>query len=819
MTEEVNDLPDENSKHSAKLPSGKRSSRIRDMDTPKLRMTMSTGYESHETQEQLKPDIANIFASDTLPEGCVPIFLSKPTQQIFNIVADEQITQSKPTAMVSKMDVLKDIQLRAAVSDFSVQKAAINDYPGTEILIIYDAEYKFGENYILVLSEDSKQAILNPVEEKSEEQTEVEDEEEDEDTVEEESDSVTVFRPLVRRPWINLGSDKEVMELSISEMRPKVFTIYQRPRREFGAPVSFSDCDATDKANSSLVSSVIDRPTEIPITELDKSVSNAQLVCEKGTNTDWKYPRNAFTQYFPRLLPQDEFHIFCGPDGPLQDLEKYFPLFEQGLLENMMYDFLADDFENLAVGDETYDTRADNTFKEFLSFTDLKFSKDKAVTCIQWHPTIKGIVAMSVGERHNYDQRCDQSSRVLLTPTHIILWSFADPIQPQLLLEAPEDIMCFQFNPTDPHIVAGGCFNGTVVLWDIERHLEDLRTVKARMKAKNKTPLFSFDDNDPNHVPISPYCCVSNIEASHTSAILDLIWMPDHVEVNRLGYCLENTSLKCVQLITCGLNNELLFWDIRPDRSPLAVDKNRDTIMPPRNVPQTFLALDMKWKPLFRVHLFKTEPGGDHAPTRFCMREVQGDRRLLAANVDDRNNLGPKASTVKTKPLQGASTMFYVGTEDGDLVYVDWMPQKDQDTGKMQTPKPDFYATQHDGPISYLARSPFEPSVLLVVGGWTWSIWKEGVHSGPIIESGHAQKPLTGGSWSPTRPSVFFISRADGGLEVWDLLDKTHEPVMFQSVSANALTKISLCNFSRRQIIAIGDIQGALQLFVVSFHE
>ncbi|KAF7231836.1 WD repeat containing protein 63 [Paragonimus skrjabini miyazakii] len=725
MTEESNDLPDENSKHSAKLPSGKRSSRIRNVETPKLRMTMSTGHESHETQDQLKSDIANIFASDVLPEGCVPIFLSKPTQQIFNIVADEQITQSKPTALVQKTDLLKDIQLRAAVSDFSVQKTAINDYPGTEILIMYDAEYKFGENYILVLSENSKQAILNPAEEKSEEQTEVEDEEEDEDTIEEESDSVTVFRPPVRRPWINLGSDKEVMELS------------------------------------------------------------------------------------------DEFHIFCGPDSPLQDLGKYFPLFEQGLLENMMYDFLTNDFENLAVGDETYDTRADNTFKEFLSFTDLKFSKDKAVTCIQWHPTIKGIVAMSVGERHNYDQRCDQSSRVLLTPTHIILWSFADPIQPQLLLEAPEDIMCFQFNPTDPHIVAGGCFNGTVVLWDIERHLEDLRTVKARMKAKNKTPLFSFDDTDPNRVPISPYCCVSNIEASHTSAILDLIWMPDHVEVNRLGYCLENTSLKCVQLITCGLNNELLFWDIRPDRSPLAVDKNRDTIMPPRNVPQTFLALDMKWKPLFRVHLFKTEPGGDHAPTRFCMREVQGDRRLLAANADDRNTLGPKTSTIKTKPLQGASTMFYVGTEDGDLVYVDWMPQKDQDTGKMQTPKPDFYAPQHDGPISYLARSPFEPSVLLVVGGWTWSIWKEGVHSGPIIESGHAQKPFTGGSWSPTRPSVFFISRADGGLEVWDLLDKTHEPVMFQSVSANAVTKISLCNFSRRQIIAIGDVQGALQLFVV----
>lgn len=39
---------------------------------------------------------------------------------------------------------------------------------------------------------------------------------------------------------------------------------------------------------------------------------------------------------------------------------------------------------------------------------------------------------------------------------------------------------------------------------------------------------------------------------------------------------------------------------------------------------------------------------------------------------------------------------------------------------------------------------------------------------------------------------------------------------MVQSVSANALTAVSLWSFSRRQLIAIGDTQGALQIFVVS---
>ena len=32
----------------------------------------------------------------------------------------------------------------------------------------------------------------------------------------------------------------------------------------------------------------------------------------------------------------------------------------------------------------------------------------------------------------------------------------------QALLEAPDDIYSFKFNPSDPNIIAGGCINGQV---------------------------------------------------------------------------------------------------------------------------------------------------------------------------------------------------------------------------------------------------------------------------------------------------------------------------------------------------------------------
>jgi hypothetical protein len=55
----------------------------------------------------------------------------------------------------------------------------------------------------------------------------------------------------------------------------------------------------------------------------------------------------------------------------------------------------------------------------------------------------------------------------------------------QLLLEAPDDIYSFQFCPTDPNIIAGGCMNGQVVMWDIAAHVDRLKQPRSNAKKKN----------------------------------------------------------------------------------------------------------------------------------------------------------------------------------------------------------------------------------------------------------------------------------------------------------------------------------------------
>lgn len=59
-----------------------------------------------------------------------------------------------------------------------------------------------------------------------------------------------------------------------------------------------------------------------------------------------------------------------------------------------------------------------------------------------------------------------------------------------------------------------------------------------------------------------------------------------------------------------------------------------------------------------------------------------------------------------------------------------------------------------------------------------------------ILNSACASKLYTAGHWSTTRPAVFFLGTKDGNVEVWDLLDRTHEPSLVQNVTAAQVKEI-----------------------------
>ena len=65
---------------------------------------------------------------------------------------------------------------------------------------------------------------------------------------------------------------------------------------------------------------------------------------------------------------------------------------------------------------------------------------------------------------------------------------------------------------------------------------------------------------------------------------------------------------------------------------------------------------------------------------------------------------------------------------------------------------------------------------------------------------------LTDGCWSQTRCGLFFLTRIDGFLDVWDFYYRQNEICYSQKISDSPLTSISV----NQNMAAIGDAEGTV---------
>lgn len=762
---------------------------------------------------------------EEIPTDIMPLFFTSKTQEIFGCKGDEDVTEENPHKLIPKEVVFQDFKDRAAVSDFHPAKQIVLDYPGDELLVVYDPVFKYGQNFYLVLTEEAKERILNPPQEELQA---------GEGEEAEEEDLVLTLRkfPRTPQPWLSLGSEVEVEEENVIENRPKVKFRISRKRREFGAPVFLSDRNVSDAKDGFVeCPSFDDDSYGLLKKELDKGIQAVPVLTDIGNQTEWRKPCNAVTQYAPRTIEEKtKGEIQKSMVDLLSFMDKVTPRFELALQQNEILDVFYDDYLSLADDETTFGAKSDNYLKEYQSFTDLQYSKEKTITDIQWHPAIKGIIAVSCGEGLSFDDRVDYFSRILMTSSLVLIWSFSDPIHPLALLEAPDDIFCFKFNPSDPNIIAGGCINGQIVLWDITNHGDRLRSHRqshGQTKKNSMNTLPGFEDESSfDRSPILRYCAVSSIEHSHKTVVSDIMWIPDHMEIGRMGVVVENKTQQCNQLMSCAADGTVLVWDTRPSKSAAPTQTAAGHNHPVGILP-TFKHLDLTWKPVLRVTVSHLSGGGEFGPSVFSISERQGARSATAPKPPEEkestvtSNLSSSISKGKDqgKLLENVSSKFFVGTEEGDLVYMDWKPEKDNDSGKIVTPRPEQVWAAHDGPISSLQRSPFFRDIILTVGGWTFAIWKEGVTSGPLLQSASHLMRLTRGHWSPSRPGVFFITKTDGNVDVWDLLDRSHEPSLTQNVTAAPITTIAPHQVSsKQQLLAVGDSMGTLHVMEVPWN-
>ena len=81
----------------------------------------------------------------------------------------------------------------------------------------------------------------------------------------------------------------------------------------------------------------------------------------------------------------------------------------------------------------------------------------------------------------------------------------------------------------------------------------------------------------------------------------------------------------------------------------------------------------------------------------------------------------------------------------------------------------------------------------------------------PIMTTRYHGTYLTGGTWSPTRPGVFFTIKMDGEMDVWDYYYKQNDPTLSVKVTEGTpLTSFNVQDTGR--LVTVGAADGSATL-------
>ncbi|XP_068445744.1 dynein axonemal intermediate chain 3 isoform X2 [Clinocottus analis] len=726
------------------------------------------------------------------PDDIFPLVLTSATQERFGCRADEDVTEKSPHKLLKKDDIIQDLKTRAAVSDFSPVKQIVLDYPDDELLLVFDTDFVYGQCFYLVLTPEAKERISNILPPQEPDTSEAFDEE-------------AICKTPESKPWISLGSEHEIDEQSVKETREKLCFKFSKVRRKFGLPVSFSDRNTADAKDGHIeCASNHDSRFSIKQMQRDCGIQAVSRLQSSSAQTQWKLPRNVFTQYTPieysyeekeKILQCEDLKNFCN---------SVTPRFLQALQQERITNVFFDDWDALgkAAEDSDWSRKVSEGLMLYQAFTDQNYTKDKKISSVNWHPTFYGVIAVALTDLNpeKKEEQLNKSATLVFKASLILFYSFSDPSVPQ------------------------------VVLWDISAHVALLQGTQPIKKVPGSTDLFDLEDNKEIKTPVVRFCAVSALESSHKAPITDVQWLPPTFEVTKTGLPVENKSNISTQVVTCSPDCAISFWDVRGPKVSLSASDRKQNVdqKTPYSVPDTFKHLDRTWKPLFRVSLPKIETSGEYASLKFSMEHYtcttnNAAQTTEAANENDdssavvpdnSSHIGTSAKTLT--PLDDVNTKLFIGTEVGEIIYTDWKMMKD-DPGRLQSAKSLHCFSIHKRQVNTVQRSPFFKDIILTIGCWNFAIWREGAMDGPIILSPSSDRVCTVGCWSPNRPAVFFIGKEDGSIDVWNLLEKIIEPVQVNAHITNSkITCIKPWTASPKQhFLAVTDDLGTLRVFEI----
>ncbi|KAJ4461203.1 putative Dynein intermediate chain 2; axonemal [Paratrimastix pyriformis] len=568
--------------------------------------------------------------------------------------------------------------------------------------------------------------------------------------------------------------------------------IITRKRSDFGQDFSFLDKDAHQDFFEYIH---FPDSNDAKMMLLDWSCSMPKMV-DSPTQTPWNPKRNYAVQVEHQDIPEAQKDTLLRTPEMKQFTETVERRVGPILLQNISSDVFIDDFRGLSEEETGFGNKSERGLKTLTSYDNFLYTKNKLISCIDWQPGSRTFLAAACVERCTFEERVEMGGKYI--PSYILVWAPPDPL-PQFVLEAPSDVTVFRYCPTTGvrpgaqgdsiMVVVGGCLNGQIVVWDIGPMMDKLRMQSSkRQGGKEKEAQAAGvgvgggakegqeDDESKKTIPVLQTIKYSLIDEGHSREVTDLRWIDAYK--GALPKMRED----------------------KPKRPPPSGPNAAQLL-------QEQEKMDREAK-LRESHLH---------PTKTVALYKDGLWKTVAL---DKDGLW-KVCATRVCPL--APTEAAVCSEDGEVVLrgpVIPAPKEEASDSKPLYANPTSLLHAHQGVCTVLERSPFVPSLFLTAGGWTFSIWRGIPH--PVIHSPNLPCPIRAACWSPTRPSVFVLARADGWLEVWSLLDRTHEPSAKQPLTNCALTSLSFSPTvsvgpTERvpQYLAVGDEAGQLHLVEV----
>ncbi|NXA48591.1 DNAI2 protein, partial [Nothocercus julius] len=223
-------------------------------------------------------------------------------------------------------------------------------------------------------------------------------------------------------------------------------------------------------------------------------------------------------------------------------------------------------------------------------------------------------------------------------------------------------------------------------------------------------------------------------------------------------------------------NGQIAYWDTRKGRLPVEVSTVE------------FSHRDPVYGTIWLQSKTGTEcfsASTDGQVLWWDIRKLSEPTETLVLDITRKGLLENALGAISLEFEPTMPTKFMVGTEQGIIITCN---------RKAKTPPEKITGTYrgHHGPVYALSRNPFYPKFFLTVGDWTARIWSEESKESSIMWTKYHLSYLTDGCWSTVRPAVFFTTKMDGTLDIWDFLFKQNDPSLSLKICDEPLFSLRL---------------------------